>query len=201
MKALTLHAPWAWAICFLGKRVENRTWAPPSGMIGKRFAIHAGSAKLWTLAELIPVLNLWHTIHRGEQYDQRFPPAEDFCSAIVATARLVGVGSVCTRPLHGSEGLLPVLEALDRELPRYVQLHLFGVKGEALRYRHLFGDRIASIDSMAWDAAARRDKSAAYTVAHRAAHMVRWYLAQQRQSPVSALQIGMFEAHSVQRGW
>ena len=91
MKALTLHAPWAWAICFLGKRVENRTWAPPSGMIGKRFAIHAGSARMWTLAELIPVLNLWHTIHRGEQYDQRFPPAEDFCSAIVATARLVGV--------------------------------------------------------------------------------------------------------------
>ena len=42
MRALTLHQPWAWAICHAGKRIENRTWRPPKNMIGKRIAIHAG---------------------------------------------------------------------------------------------------------------------------------------------------------------
>lgn len=42
MKALTLHQPWAWAICYAGKDVENRTWRPPRWSIGRRIAIHAG---------------------------------------------------------------------------------------------------------------------------------------------------------------
>lgn len=42
MKALTLHAPWAWAIAHAGKRIENRSWRPPSWIIGQRIAIHAG---------------------------------------------------------------------------------------------------------------------------------------------------------------
>lgn len=42
MKALTLIQPWAWAIEHLGKRVENRTWAPPPRLVGQRIAIHAG---------------------------------------------------------------------------------------------------------------------------------------------------------------
>lgn len=42
MKALTLHQPWSWAIAHAGKRVENRTWAPPASVIGQRVAIHAG---------------------------------------------------------------------------------------------------------------------------------------------------------------
>ncbi len=62
---------------------------------------------------------------------------------------LVGVGSVCRRELHGPEGLLPVLEALDAALPANVRLHLFGVKGAALD--HVNAARIGSIDSMAWD--------------------------------------------------
>ena len=62
---------------------------------------------------------------------------------------LVGVGSVCRRDLHGPEGLLPVLAALDEVLPEGVRLHLFGVKGSALD--HVQGDRVGSIDSMAWD--------------------------------------------------
>ena len=70
---------------------------------------------------------------------------------------LLGVGSVCTRPLHGTEGLLPVLDALHAELPDYVKLHLFGVKGQALKYVGRYGDRVASVDSMAWDDVARRE--------------------------------------------
>ena len=42
MKALTLHAPWAWAIAHAGKRIENRSWRPPAWSIGQRIAIHAG---------------------------------------------------------------------------------------------------------------------------------------------------------------
>ena len=42
MKALTLWQPWAWAVAFGGKDVENRTWAPPVGIERERIAIHAG---------------------------------------------------------------------------------------------------------------------------------------------------------------
>lgn len=42
MKALTLWQPWSWAIAHAGKRVENRTWAPPASVIGQRVAMHAG---------------------------------------------------------------------------------------------------------------------------------------------------------------
>ncbi|MFW6031671.1 MAG: hypothetical protein ACOC9T_03680 [Myxococcota bacterium] len=42
MRALTLWQPWAWAVAHAGKAVENRTWSPPVGTIGKPLAIHAG---------------------------------------------------------------------------------------------------------------------------------------------------------------
>lgn len=42
MKALTLWQPWAWAICYAGKDVENRTWRPSKDLVGQRIAIHAG---------------------------------------------------------------------------------------------------------------------------------------------------------------
>jgi hypothetical protein len=41
MRAITLMHPWAWAICCLGKNIENRSWAP-SLQIGEKFAIHGG---------------------------------------------------------------------------------------------------------------------------------------------------------------
>ena len=43
LRAITLWPEWAWAICHLGKRVENRTWHPPRELIGRRLAIHAGA--------------------------------------------------------------------------------------------------------------------------------------------------------------
>lgn len=42
LRALTLHRPWAWAVAHAGKRLENRSWAPPGWALGKRLAIHAG---------------------------------------------------------------------------------------------------------------------------------------------------------------
>lgn len=91
---------------------------------------------------------------------------------------LVGVGSVCRRSLAGSDGLLAVLGMLDAALPCHVKLHLFGVKGAAISA--LAGHpRIASVDSMAWDFAARREKAKrglpSCTIEHRATEMRRWY--------------------------
>lgn len=44
MKALTVRIPWPWAICYLGKPVENRGWRPSPSQLrpGEKFAIHAG---------------------------------------------------------------------------------------------------------------------------------------------------------------
>lgn len=42
LMGLTLFNPWAYSIAHLDNRVENRTWAPPAELIGKRLAIHAG---------------------------------------------------------------------------------------------------------------------------------------------------------------
>jgi hypothetical protein len=42
VKALTVHAPWGWAIAYAGKNVENRSWKPPQSLIGQRIAIHQG---------------------------------------------------------------------------------------------------------------------------------------------------------------
>jgi hypothetical protein len=44
MMALTVIQPWAWAICYLGKPVENRDWRPSDWYlrVGAKFAIHAG---------------------------------------------------------------------------------------------------------------------------------------------------------------
>lgn len=41
--ALTLIQPWAHAIEQLGKRIENRGWAPPRWVVGQCIYIHAGA--------------------------------------------------------------------------------------------------------------------------------------------------------------
>lgn len=45
MRALTLSAPWSHAVAYLGKPLENRTWAPPRSLVGERFAIHTGRSR------------------------------------------------------------------------------------------------------------------------------------------------------------
>lgn len=40
LKALTILHPWPYAITQLGKRIENRTWAPSCLKKGDRFALH-----------------------------------------------------------------------------------------------------------------------------------------------------------------
>lgn len=107
---------------------------------------------------------------------------------------LVGLGSVCRRHLHGPQGLLTILEALDESLPAHVRLHLFGVKGALLPHVvRRFAHRVASIDSMAWDFRARwaaKEAGVPYSVQHRAAHLVAWAKAQQDKLRGTLLELG-----------
>jgi predicted RNA methylase len=90
---------------------------------------------------------------------------------------VIGVGSMCRREIAGPEGLIAVVEHLDRILPAGVTLHAFGVKGSALPYLAPFSGRIASIDSQAYGIAARRDayrRRMSKSDALVAEHMERW---------------------------
>jgi len=42
LRGLTVMQPWAGAIAYGTKRVENRTWAVPARLMGSWIAIHAG---------------------------------------------------------------------------------------------------------------------------------------------------------------
>lgn len=100
MKALTIWQPWAWAIAARLKPVENRTWAPPSWMIGKYIAIHAGK-KVERDRDAIDVWKLM--LERTAPERKRGIPTklvlgELPTSAIVAVARLVRVVEVSDDP-------------------------------------------------------------------------------------------------------
>lgn len=91
---------------------------------------------------------------------------------------IIGVGSMCRRPIHGSEGLVAIVERLSRELPIGCKMHAFGVKGDALPYLAPFARWIASIDSQAYGIAARRDahrRRVSKTDRLVADHLEHWY--------------------------
>lgn len=86
---------------------------------------------------------------------------------------LIGVGSMCRRHIHGPVGILACLDALDKILPAHTMLHLFGVKGQAMS---VIGQhpRLASVDSMAWEAAARRDHPTGRNMELRGRYLMNW---------------------------
>jgi hypothetical protein len=92
---------------------------------------------------------------------------------LTAWPRLVGIGSVCRRPVSGKHGIAAILAAVDDFLPRHVKVHLFGAKSGALAA--LGGHRrLASVDSMAWDAGARAERRTDRDMAFRIQHMDSW---------------------------
>lgn len=112
----------------------------------------------------MPVLQGWRPEDycRGRIYEQDQWP------------ELVGVGSVCRRQVHGPDGVMAVVEALDQAVPAHVMFHLFGVKSTALaELLRRFPNRILSMDSMAWNARARWAGASASSA--RADFMEQWY--------------------------
>lgn len=105
----------------------------------------------------------------------------DALGHLIEQTGLIGVGSMCRRPVRGPEGLIAVVDRLDRVLPPGVRLHLFGVKGDAIPYLKAYAHRVASIDSQAYGVSARtasrrerRSKPDSFV----ADHMERWLHAQ-----------------------
>lgn len=67
MYALTIWQPWATAIALGPKRVENRTWAPHSGLKpGDRLIIHAAARKP-TINDCEGVMELWPELPAREE--------------------------------------------------------------------------------------------------------------------------------------
>lgn len=102
---------------------------------------------------------------------------------------LVGIGSVCRRNVDGPDGILAILDALERSLPAHVRFHLFGVKSSALA--RLSGHRrVASVDSMAWDVQARAERRTGRDMDFRIAHMEAWAERQIRAASRTAAPAG-----------
>jgi hypothetical protein len=128
---------------------------------------------------------------QGRSPDDYERCADALCWSIEA-GRTIGVGSMCRREVRGPEGLVAVVERLDRILPPGVRLHCFGVKGTALRYLAEFGTRVASIDSQAYGVGCRRDayrRGISKTDTLVARHMSTWLRRQRREALLPARQL------------
>jgi hypothetical protein len=143
-----------------------------SGTVDLNRACIRGARERGSLNRLMPVLQGW----MPEDYVrclERMPDLSGF--------PIVGVGSMCRRHLHGPQGILQVIETLDRELSGTdIQLHLFGLKGVgAAELRH--HPRVATVDSQAYGTKARveaREAGISKTNRFLAQIMTEWYLKQ-----------------------
>ena len=97
-QALTVHQPWAWAVCHAGRNLENRDWRPPPYIAHRSIAIHA--SRRWTRHEKIEASALACRLHPeievplgGEGYA---------LGAVVAMVRVVGFVDLDRRPERGA---------------------------------------------------------------------------------------------------
>lgn len=86
MRVLTIRQPFAWVIIEGLKDIENRSWRPPSDIIGQRIAIHAG--KQWHKQGL-----QWVETELGLRV-----PRGLIRGAIIGTAEIVGVVEASESP-------------------------------------------------------------------------------------------------------
>lgn len=114
----------------------------------------------------VPVLQGWEP----EDYERC---AHDMHGRVGPLPDLVGIGSVCRRSVRG---VLAIVSHLDRVLPPNIKFHLFGVKSDAMVALRDH-PRAESVDSMAWDFAARMEPGP-NTMEKRTAAMRRWYAKQ-----------------------
>jgi hypothetical protein len=138
VKAITVHQPWAWAIAFGGKDVENRrrTLGPYTG----RLALHAGA--LWSSVGAADprVAQAWLDRHGVAFPDEALVPA----GVVFAVVDLVGTHVVergcCTSPwadthyanrLIGAHLELANPRVLERPVAARGQLGLWNLRGAA----------------------------------------------------------------------
>lgn len=122
-------------------------------------------ADAWGIRRPLPVLQGW------DAWD--YEACVDAMGAALDGVQLVGLGSVCRRQMGGPTGIVAILDAIDRVLPAGIRVHLFGVKSG--RWDQLAGHpRVASMDSMAWNSALRRDHPTGRTKELAADYLRRW---------------------------
>jgi hypothetical protein len=100
LRALTIRQPWAWAIAYGGKDVENRSWRPP--LWCRTIAVHAGARSGWDAdGEISPLVRrTWNEATAGSL--NRKTELMPF-SAIIATAQVSGChqDTECMSTLNG----------------------------------------------------------------------------------------------------
>lgn len=90
MHCLTLKHPWPWAVCRLGKDVENRRWRPPARAVGEPLLIHGGIVPRRP-SERLAALKTARELAAAHRPDMDIDDLEDrvfACTGIVAAARL-----------------------------------------------------------------------------------------------------------------
>jgi hypothetical protein len=80
----------------------------------------------------------------------------DAMSAHLRPGMVIGVGSMCRRNTGGEDGIIAIVERLDREIPKFLKFHIFGCKGQGLGAIAHMSHRVASIDSQAYGVRARQ---------------------------------------------
>jgi len=96
--ALTIWQPWANAIVWCGKDIENRGWAPWPDIIGKTIAIHAG--KVFDEDGALSIGFGWSAGRLKFTESQLLRLSTDLCpkGAIVGVARVTGFVRTSTSP-------------------------------------------------------------------------------------------------------
>lgn len=160
--------PWAWwasmdYCCEPQVAADREEIGRRIGLTVRKLGECREAARAIGISEPMPVIQGW----QPDDYER-------CASSMGDLPGLVGVGSVCRRDLGGENGIFRIVGRLDRCLPKRVRLHLFGVKGAAIRAM-VGHPRIASIDSMAWDMEARRELEMPRTVIKKISVMCAWW--------------------------
>ncbi|MEO0859222.1 MAG: hypothetical protein AAFY65_01315 [Pseudomonadota bacterium] len=101
-KALSVRQPWAWAILFAGKDIENRSWQAVNHGLAVRGLIAIHAAKGMTKAEYDDAAKFMASI--GVTCP---PPANLWRGAVIGTVRVVDVVRESTSPwFFGPRGLV-----------------------------------------------------------------------------------------------
>ena len=151
---LCAAAPWKWFasmdMCVEPQiaRHETAILDRISGTVRLNLECLNGAERRGISDRFVPVIQGWS----GQHYLRCL----DRMAWIIEGRPLVGIGSMCRRNVEGQYGILQIVDALDRAMPRDVRFHLFGIKSDGME--ELRGHpRIASFDSQAYGTAARRD--------------------------------------------